>query len=114
MEVTANIRYLRISPRKVRVVADAIRGLDAARARTMLSHASRRAAGPLGKLLQSAVTSGKQRFQLEEQALMVKELRVDPGPTLKRWRARAFGRSAVIRKRTSHVSLVLGTKDERL
>ncbi len=112
MEVKASLNYLRISPRKVRIIAQAIRGLSATRARTVLMHASKRAAGPLGKLLQSAVANGKQNFQLDEGALVVKNLRIDPGPMLKRWRARAFGRSAVIRKRTSHISLVLSTTEK--
>lgn len=112
MKIKAQLKYLRMSPRKIRLVADAVRGTDARNAAAILTHAPQRAAGPLRKLLKSAVAIGKQQLQLDEDAFVVKDLRVDPGPTLKRWRARAFGRAAVIRKRTSHISLVLETRSD--
>lgn len=96
-----------MSPRKVRLVADSIRGLSIKQAEQQLHSSSKRAAQPLLKLLKSAIVNAG-----EQKNLRVAEIRVDQGPTLKRWRARAFGRAAEIKKRTSHISIKLnGTKD---
>ncbi len=111
MDVKTKLNYLHIPPRKVRLMASAIRGMDARRAEIMLAHAPKRAALPLLKLLRSALGDAAHNFQAQTQSFYVKEIRVDPGPVAKRFRARAFGRAAPIRKRTSHVVLVLGTRD---
>lgn len=110
MEVKAQLRYLRQSPRKVRLVADAIRGKTVNDAQAQLRFASRAAAAPLQKLLMSAVANARSNFHLNTSGLFIKSIRVDQGSTLKRFRPRAFGRSAPIRKKTSHITLVLQEK----
>ncbi len=112
MEVRAQLNYLRMSPRKVRLVANLVRGMDARRAEFELAHLSKRAARPLAKLLASAIANAKNNFDLAAESLMVRSLIVNEGPTLKRMMPRAMGRGATIRKRMTHVNLVLATKGE--
>ena len=107
MEVTAKARFIRIAPRKVRLVADLVRGLTAAEADAQLSFYRKEAARPLLKLLRSAVANAEHNFHLDRGGLRIKTLTVDGGPVLKRFRPRAFGRAATIRKRTSHIVMVL-------
>ncbi len=107
MEVRANARYIRMSPRKVRLVVDAVRGKHVDAAITQLRFLNKAAALPVLKLLQSAVANAEHNFKLDRGSLYVKAIAADGGPVLKRWRARAFGRAATIRKRTSHISVVL-------
>ncbi|MBI4132540.1 MAG: 50S ribosomal protein L22 [Candidatus Sungbacteria bacterium] len=110
MKIPAALNYLRMSPRKVRLVAQAIRGKRVPDAERALKFLSRRAASPLEKLLSSAVASARHNFQVTDpDTLVVSEILVNAGPTLKRRRARAMGRAFPIRKRTSHVRLVLET-----
>ncbi len=96
-----------MSPRKVRLVVDLVRGLPVADADAQLEFFRKAAALPVRKLLQSAIANATHNFQLEAGALRIKEIRVDGGPVLKRARPRAMGRSAPIRKRTSHISIIL-------
>ncbi len=112
MEVRANLSYLRIAPRKVRLVANLIKGMTAARAELELRHLPKRSAEPLLKLLRSGVANATHNFEFSKEGLYIKEIRVDPGPVSKRFQPRAFGRAAPIRKRTSHVALILGTQEE--
>ncbi|MCD6500528.1 50S ribosomal protein L22 [bacterium] len=107
MEVKAKLNYLRIAPRKMRLLADLIRGKRVVQARTILDFTLKRGCRPLKKLLESAIANAKNNFQLEEKDLWISEIRVDEGPKLKRWRARARGRAAEIQKKTSHITLVL-------
>ncbi len=107
MEVIAQLRGLRMSPRKVRLVANLVRRLDVAVAETQLKFTNKAAAKPLLKLLQSAVANAEHNFKLERGNLWISHLTVDGGPTLKRWRSRAFGRAAPIRKRTAYVVIKL-------
>ncbi len=107
MEVTAKLKYLRIAPRKVRLIANMLKGLPAAEALTQLRHLPKHAASPIEKLLRSALANAKHNFQLDEKNLRVKSAIVDGGPVLKRFRARAFGRAATLHKRMSHVTLVI-------
>jgi large subunit ribosomal protein L22 len=107
MQVTAKARYIRMSPRKVRLVVDVIRGLDVVSALDQLNFMNKRARLPVMKLLNSAIANAENNFELDKNNLYIKEIRVDEGPTLRRWRPRAFGRAAPIRKRTSHISIVL-------
>jgi len=107
VSVTAKLRYLRITPRKVRQVSDLIRGKTVEEAQTILRYTVKKAAQPLLKLLKSAVASAKNNFQLEELNLYISKILVDEGPKLKRWRARARGRADEIQKKTSHVTIVL-------
>jgi large subunit ribosomal protein L22 len=111
MEVKAKARYLRMSPKKVRLIIDLIRGLDVQTARTQLRFQKKAASVPVLKLLESAVANAKHNFNLDEQDLFIKTITADGGPTLHRWRPRAFGRSAPIRKRTTHLSVILSEKE---
>lgn len=113
MEVKAKARYLRMSPRKVRLVIDVIRGMNVAEARVQLKHMKKHAAIPVLKLLESAVANAKHNFQIDEEGLYVKTIMADGGPVLHRWRARAFGRAAPIRKRTTHISIVLDSREKK-
>lgn len=110
MEVKAKLRYYKQSPRKVRLVTNLVRNLDVKTALDQLRFANRRAAEPICKLIESAIANGKHNFELDANNLYIKQITVDDGPTLKRWRARAFGRAAMIKKRTSHVTVVLDEK----
>lgn len=108
MKMTAELNNLRMAPRKVRLVADAIRGKRYKDAERALKFLTRKAARPLEKLLHSAAANAKQNFEISDQnQLVVSEVRVDAGVTLQRRRARARGSAFPIRKRTSHVTLVL-------
>jgi large subunit ribosomal protein L22 len=107
----AQLKYLRIAPRKARLVADVIRGLPVAEARARLSLSPKRASVQLEKLLKSATANAKHNDQAEEAQLYVEEIKVDKGPTLKRWRPRARGSAGRIEKKTSHITLTLGTKE---
>lgn len=107
MDVHARLRFLRMSPRKVRLVVDVIRGTSVPVAVTNLQFLRKDAARPVLKLLQSAMANAEHNFKLDPSKLRVKSVMADGGPTLKRWRPRAFGRAAPIRKRTTHISLVL-------
>ena len=105
--VRASARYLRASPRKVRLVADQVRGLTVPEARTLLDFSPRGAARDVGKLVASAAANAENNHDLVADDLRIAEIRVDQGPTLKRWRPRARGRATRIDKRTSHVSVAL-------
>ena len=109
-EVKAQLKYLRASARKVRQVADLIRGKSVKHAGEILTFAAKAPRLPLQKLLRSARANAKHNFGLDAETLVVKEIRVDEGPTLKRFMPRAFGRAAPIRKRMSHITLILGDK----
>ena len=110
MKISAELNNFRMAPRKVRLVANAIRGKSLPEAERALRFLTRRAAGPMTKLLRSAVANAKNNFQVREiDSLIISELTVGGGPTLKRRRPRAMGRAFPIRKRTSHVRLVLET-----
>jgi len=113
-EIKAKLNYLRISPRKVRLVADLIRGKDVREARSILNFTLKRAAKPILKLLNSAIASAKNDFHKEENNLYIKTIKVDEGPALKRWMPRARGRADLIKKRTSHITLILSEKEEKV
>ena len=115
MEVTAKLKYLRIAPRKVRLLTDLVRGKKIKEAEALLDFSLKRGAKSLRKLLDSAVTSAIYNFQLDEKTLYISKITVDEGPKLKRWRARARGRAAQIQKKVSHITLVLkGEKGEKV
>lgn len=113
MEVKSQLKYVRISPLKVRLVGDLIRGLSATEAQKQLRFCSKKAADSLLKLLNSAIANAEHNFQIAKDNLYIKELRVDQGPTFKRQLPRARGRADLIRKRTSHVTLVLEQRKEQ-
>lgn len=107
MEVRAHLRYLRISPRKVRLVIGLIRGLGIEQAVDQLTVLPKRAALPVLKLLNSAVANAEHNFRLERKNMIIKSIVANEGPKLKRFRPRAFGRAAEILKRMTHVTIVL-------
>lgn len=107
MEVKAKLRFLRIAPRKVRLVADLIRAKSALAAESQLSFMPKGSARPMLKLLNSAVANAENNFKLKKDNLYIKRIMVDEGPKLKRWRPRAFGRAAPILKRSSHITIIL-------
>ncbi|MCD5396522.1 MAG: 50S ribosomal protein L22 [Candidatus Pacebacteria bacterium] len=106
-EVVAKLRYLRITPRKVRLVADLIRKKPAKEALVILDFTNKKAARPLKKLLNSAIANAKNNFQLDPEKLYISKITVDEGPKYKRYLPRARGRADLILKRTSHITLVL-------
>ncbi|MBI5527209.1 MAG: 50S ribosomal protein L22 [Deltaproteobacteria bacterium] len=111
MEFQASLRYLRASPRKVRAVADLIRGKGVEDALNVLKFTRRSACGPLLKLVNSAVANASQKNKkLDADSLVVKSIRVDQGPTLRRFLTRSMGRANRINKKTSHVTVVLEEK----
>ncbi len=110
MEVVAKLKYLRIAPRKLRLVADLIRGKDVFKARAELGFLTKRGAKPFLKLLESAVANASNNFQLDEKDLYLAKVLVDEGPKLKRWRPRARGQAFPIQKKTSHLLIVLEQK----
>jgi large subunit ribosomal protein L22 len=106
-EVRARARYVRVAPRKARLIADQVRGLAIEDARTLLQFSPRGAARDIHKLLDSAAANAEQNHDLIADDLRVAEIRVDEGPTLRRWRPRARGRATRIDKRTCHLSVIL-------
>src|SRR5918996_4299247 len=109
MEAKATIKYVRTSPRKMRRTVDLIRGQHVAEARRMLRLSSYGASRDVEKLLNSAVANAEQRPGVIADNLMVSKAWVDDGPTLRRFRPRAYGRATRVRKRTSHVPVVVQT-----
>ncbi len=112
MEGRAVSRFVRMSPRKVRLVTDLVRGKRVDDALATLRFVPRRASVAVGKTLRSAVANAVHNFDLDEDLLVVTEAYVDEGPTLKRWRARARGMASQIMKRTSHITIVVKESDE--
>jgi large subunit ribosomal protein L22 len=106
-EVRAEAKYVRMSPRKARLVAEHIRGRSVPEARAVLAFTPREAAQVLQKVLHSAVSNAESNHGIREERLYVKAAYADSGPVMKRWRARARGRVARIRKRTCHITVLL-------
>jgi len=106
-DVRATAKWVRISPRKARVVAEHIRGRSVPEARTVLAFTQRAAAVEISKVLKSAVANAEANHGLIGDELLVYACTIDEGPTIKRWRARARGRVARIRKRTCHITIRL-------
>jgi len=109
-EVKAKANYIRVAPRKVRLVVVQLKGLEAEKALGYLKFVNRAATRPVIKLLNSAIANAENNFKLDKKDLYIKQIIVNDGPVLKRFRPRAHGRSAAIRKRTSHVELILGVR----
>lgn len=116
MQARAIARYVRMSPRKVRLVVDQIRGKSVNDAYAILQFSKKAASEPVSKTLRSAVANAQVKAQdggevVDVDELFVRECFVDEGPTLRRFRAAAMGRAAPIRKRTSHITVVVDSKD---
>ena len=110
-QIKAHLNYLRISPRKVRLVSDLIKGKTTKDAESILRGTTKRTALPIRKLLNSAIANAKQNFHIEKDYLFVKNILVNKGPTLKRSLPRARGMATPINKRSSHITIILSTKD---
>ena len=111
MQAAAHLKHARISPRKVQIVLDLIRGKDADAAMAILKNTRRGASEYLIKLLKSAVANAENNFHMEGSKLYVSECFVTPGPTMKRLMPRAKGSADRILKRTSHVTIVVAERD---
>ena len=110
MEVKARLKFARISPRKARLVADLVRGKRSEESLNILTFTKKAAAKIIIKLLKSAIANATQKKTIDIDRLYIKQITVDQGPTMKRFQPRALGRATMIRKRTSHINIVL---DER-
>jgi|SRR3954453_8602835 large subunit ribosomal protein L22 len=112
MEARASARYIRVTPMKARRVVDLVRGMNATEAQAVLRFAPQAASVPVGKVLDSAIANAVHNYNHNNvESLYVAEAYVDEGPTLKRFRPRAQGRAYRIRKRTSHITVVLASKE---
>lgn len=109
--VRASSRYVRVAPRKARLVADQVRGLNIDRARALLQFSPRGAARDIGKLIESAAANAENNHDLVADEMRVTEITVDEGPTLRRYRPRALGRATPINKRTSHIAVALSPEE---
>ncbi|USY23157.1 50S ribosomal protein L22 [Nocardiopsis exhalans] len=107
MGTRAQARFVRVTPRKARRVADLIRGLPADEAQAVLRFAPQSASEPVGKVLASAIANAEHNDKLDRESLVVERVWVDEGPTLKRIRPRGFGRAFRVTKRTSHITVVV-------
>ena len=112
MEVKAVSRFVRVAPRKARVVVDLVRGKSVEQAREILAFSERAVAETVEKTLNSAVANAEHNNHLRPETLVVKRAFVDEGPTLKRIRPRAKGSASRIRKRTSHITIVVAPREE--
>ena len=112
MEVKAQTKYVRVSPRKARVVVDLIRGKSVEQAREILAFTNRAVAETVEKTLNSAVANAEHNNSLNPDTLVVKRAYVDEGPTLKRIRPRAKGSASRIMKRTCHITVVVAPREE--
>ena len=107
MEARAVAKYIRVSPRKVRLIMDELRGKKVEEALNVLTFAPQKSARLVKKLINSAVANAGENSQIDVDTLYIKRLYADEGPTLKRFRPRAMGRASRIRKRTSHLTVIL-------
>ncbi|MFH1111541.1 MAG: 50S ribosomal protein L22 [Patescibacteria group bacterium] len=114
MEVTATLKYFKMSPRKVKLVIDMIRGLSLVEAEDQLRVLSKKAAPVILKLLKSAAANAVNNYKLNRQELLVKSITVGQGTVLKRYRPRAFGRASAIRRPTCHINVVLAQKEHSI
>lgn len=111
MGTRAQARFVRVTPRKARRVVDLIRGLPADEAQAVLRFAPQAASEPVGKVLASAIANAEHNDKLDRGSLVISRAWVDEGPTLKRIRPRGFGRAFRVTKRTSHITVVVETRE---
>ena len=107
MEARAQARYVRVTPMKARRVIDLIRGMNAGDAQAVLKFAPQAASEPIGKVLDSAIANAANNHAMDTRSLVISEAFVDEGPTMKRIRPRAQGRAYKIRKRSSHITVIV-------
>jgi ribosomal protein L22 len=110
--VRASSRYVRVAPRKARLIADQIRGLHIDQARALLEFSPRGAAQDIRKLIESAASNAENNHDLIADEMLISEITVDEGPTLRRFQPRAMGRASRINKRTCHIAVALTPEDE--
>lgn len=113
MEVKASSRTVRISPRKVRIVIDLVRGKSVSEALTLLKFIPKRASEPIAKVIMSAAANAEHNFNLNKENLVVSQAFVDQGPTMKRFHPRQRGQAFPILKRTSHITILVKEKEAR-
>lgn len=111
-QVRATAKFVRVSPRKARLVADLVRGKTVPEARAILAFATRDAALPVRKVLESAAANADHNHGMRSDDLVLAHVTIDPGPTIKRFRPRAQGRATPIMKRTSHITIGLAEAPE--
>ncbi|NLG53829.1 MAG: 50S ribosomal protein L22 [Clostridiales bacterium] len=111
MEAIAHLRYARISPRKVKIVVDLIRGKDVNTAAAILTHTPNAASELVSKLLKSAISNAEANHNMNVDKLFVSKVFACPGPILKRIQPRAHGRAFRINKRTSHITIAVAEKE---
>ena len=112
METRAVAKYVRVSPRKARIVIDTIRGKDVNEALESLQFNQRAVSETVSKVVTSAAANAEHNFGVRSENLYIKECYVDEGPTIKRYRPRAKGAASPINKRTSHITVVVSTREE--
>lgn len=112
MEAKATAKYIRIAPNKARQVVNLIRGKDVDEALAILKYTPKRAAGIIEKVLNSAIANAEHNYDMDRENLFISKIYVDQGPAMKRYKPRAFGRADLIRKRTSHITVVVSEKEE--
>lgn len=112
MEARAIAKYVRMSPIKLKPVANLVRGKDLAEALNILKFTPGKGAELIEKVVQSAAANAENNMDLNPDDLYVAEIRANQGPTMKRWKARAQGRAFMILKRSSHIEVVLKEKEE--
>ena len=110
--VRAKARYVRVAPRKARLVADQVRGLHVTQARNLLAFHNRDASQPVRKLIESAMANAEANHELIGDEMRIHAITVDEGPTLRRWRPRARGRATRIDKKTCHMAVALTPVDD--
>ncbi|ADI02973.1 MAG TPA: 50S ribosomal protein L22 [Syntrophothermus lipocalidus] len=113
MEARAVAKYLRVSPFKARQVADLVRGKNAQEAMAILRYTNKKGAPLIAKVLKSAMANAENNFDMDVDALYVAEIYVNEGPSLKRLKPRAYGRADVMKRRTSHITVVVKEKEVR-
>ncbi len=111
MEAKAIVRNVRMTPRKIKLICDLIRGKNANEAMAIIKNTPKAACEPMEKLLRSAMANAENNFDMDPDILYVKEIMVGPGPVMKRVMPRAQGRAFRILKRTSHITMVLSEKE---
>ncbi len=110
--VRASSRYVRVAPRKARLIADQVRGMHIEQARALLEFSPRGAAEDIRKLIESAAANAENNHDLVADEMLISEITVDEGPTLRRYRPRAMGRASRINKRTCHIAVALSPEEE--
>ncbi|MGE5417911.1 MAG: 50S ribosomal protein L22 [Acidobacteriota bacterium] len=107
MEAKAMARFIRVAPFKARQVVDLIRGKDVREAKAILKYTNKKGAPLVAKVLNSAVANAEHNFDMDSDSLFVSEIFVDEGPAIKRMKPRAYGRADIMKRRTSHITVVV-------